>query len=269
MKASPKPTISVILAVHNGMPYLKDAIKSILTQTYRDFEFIVIDDASSDESYKYLKNLKDKRIVLIKNLRNLGLAASLNKGLEKSRGAFIARMDADDVSLPERFEKQIKFLNAHPKIAICGTWAKLIDDKGKTPSLVTKPIDDARIKKENFWIPALIHPTWMVRKEVFEKIGRYDPKYDMIEDLEFLNRAKSFKMANIGEPLLLWRSIQNRRSKKDIQKMYKKTLDFRFEQFKNGNFGLSFLPRLLRSIITTYLIPTKLKIYINERAGSL
>src|SRR3990167_10971452 len=105
-----KPKISVIMSVYNGMPFLKEAVASILKQTYRNFEFIIVDDGSRDKSWEYLKSLKDTRIKLLKNGRNLGLAASLNKALKKAKGDFIARMDADDVSFPQRLETQIKFL---------------------------------------------------------------------------------------------------------------------------------------------------------------
>lgn len=267
MKASQKPKISVVMAVHNGMPYLKAAVKSILSQTYKDFEFIIIDDASSDKSWIFLKSLKDKRIKLLKNWKNLGLASSLNKGLKIASGQYIARMDADDISLPKRFEKQELFLRVNPQIDICGTWATLIDDNDKTLGLVERPTDDKTIKKTNVWTPGLIHPTWFVRRDVFKKLDGYNPKYDMVEDLEFLNRAKIFKMGNISDPLLLWRSTQNRRSQKDIQQMYKKSLAFRLEHFLKGDFGLLYFPLIVRSIIATYLFPPKFKIYLNKKSS--
>lgn len=266
MKASQKPKISVVMAVHNGMPFLKAAVNSILSQTYKNFEFIIVDDASSDGSGNYLRSLKDKRVKFIKNWKNLGLASSLNKGLKIASGRYIARMDADDISLPRRFEKQEKFLENNPQIDICGTWATLIDDNDKTLGLVIEPTDDITIKKTNRWIPSLIHPTWFARQDVFKKLEGYDPKYDMVEDLEFLNRAKIFKMGNISDPLLLWRSSQNRRSKKDIQQMYKKSLSFRLEHFLKGDFGLLYFPLIVRSIIATYLFPTQLKIYLNKKS---
>src|SRR4030042_6096810 len=127
MKKDPK--ISVIMSVYNGLPlgpqpktktassaYLKEAVESILNQTYRNFEFIIVDDASRDKSWDYLKSLKDRRIKLIRNKKNLGLAASLNIALRQAQGDYVARMDADDISLPNRFEEQIYFLQKNPKI---------------------------------------------------------------------------------------------------------------------------------------------------------
>src|SRR3989338_10709157 len=142
MKFSQTAKISVIMSVYNGMPYLPEAVKSILNQTYKNFEFIIIDDASTDQSTKYLRFLKDKRIKLIKNSKNLGLAASLNKALKFAKGEYIARMDADDISLPKRFEKQVKFFKKHPSVDICGTWVNLIDDVGKIIGEKKYPISD-------------------------------------------------------------------------------------------------------------------------------
>lgn len=256
------------MAVYNGMPYLPQAVNSILNQTYKNFEFIIVDDASSDKTWPYLKSLKDKRIKLIKNSKNLGLAKSLNKALDQSTGDYIARMDADDISLPNRFEAQIKFLLKNPSVDLCGSWAKLIDDNGKVFGQVRKPTDDKKIKTMNMIVTGIIHPTWFIKRQVFEKL-KYDPKYDMVEDFEFLLRAKKYKMANISKELILWRSPHQRRSKKNIEKMYRKSLMVKWNYFKNGDFGIFYFPFLLRSLITTYLFPTKLKIFFNKKAGLL
>jgi len=261
--------ISVVMAVYNGMPYLEEAVKSVLSQTYNNLEFIIVDDASTDGTAKYLKSLKDKRIKIITNSKNLGLATSLNKALKVANGEYIARMDADDISMSNRLKTQMKYLILNPKIDICGTWAILIDEEGKTIGKVHKPSQDKEIKKMNKWIPGLIHPTWFGKKLMFEKLNGYDPKYDMVEDYDFLIRAKKFKMANIKRELILWRSIRNRRSQNSIERMYKKSLSVRFHYFGNGEFGLVYLPYLIRSLITTYLLPTRLKLLFNKKTGLL
>ena len=267
MSANPK--ISVIMSVFNGMPYLSEAVSSILGQSFTDFEFIIVNDASKDNSLKFLKSIKDKRIKILNNQTNLGLAASLNKALKAANGQYIARMDADDISLTNRLKMQIEFLVTNPKIDICGTWAKLIDENGRTIGEVHKPTHDKEIKKMNKWITGLIHPSWFGKKSVFEDLNGYNPKYDMVEDYDFLIRAKKFKMANLKEELLLWRTIRNRRSQKSIEKMYRKSLSVRLHYFNSGEFGLSYFPYLIRSLITTFLLPIRLKIFFNEKAGLL
>src|SRR3990167_9343393 len=279
-----KPKISVIMSVYNGMPHLEQAVESVLEQTYKNFEFIIVDDASSDDTLKFLKSLKDKqslrsssfdelrtaglkRIKLIENKKNLGLAASLNIALRQAQGDYVARMDADDISLPDRLKTQIDYLIKNPQIDICGTWVKLIDENNQIIGTVHKPTNDEKIKKMNIWITGLIHPTWLARREVFEKLNGYDTHYDMAEDYEFLIRAKNFKMANINEELLMWRNPQNRRSQKGIERMYRQSLAIRWKYFLNGDFGIFYLPLLIRSLITTYLFPTKLKIFLNKKFG--
>lgn len=142
-----KPKISVIMSVYNGMPYLKEAVQSILKQTFKDFEFIVVNDASTDDSWQYLKGLNDKRIKLIINEKNLGLATSLNDGIKIAKGNFIARMDADDVSKPDRLEVQYKFLTKNPEIDLCGSWADIIDEKGKIVAEKKYPVKNLDIKR--------------------------------------------------------------------------------------------------------------------------
>jgi len=228
---------------------------------------MIVDDASKDKSWHYLTSLKDKRIKLIKNKKNLGLAKSLNLALSKAKGDFIARMDSDDISLPKRFEIQMGFLEKNPDTDICGGWANLIDSQGKFISIIKKPTQDAQIKTMNRWITGIIHPTWFVRRKVFSQLGGYNVKYDLAEDYDFLIRAKKFQMANIAKVLLLWRSPKDRRSKKNIENMYRQSLAIRWNYFKSGELGLFYLPFLIRSLITTYLFPTKLKIFLNQRAG--
>ena len=118
-----KLLISVIMPNYNtSVEYLSLAVDSILSQTYENFEFIIIDDCSTDESVDYLASITDPRVRVIRNDVNRGITASLNVALDNARGDYIARMDSDDVSLPERFEKQIAFMEANPDVIVCGTW---------------------------------------------------------------------------------------------------------------------------------------------------
>ena len=259
-----KPKISVIMSIYNGMPYLEQAVESVLNQTYKNFEFIIVDDASADDTLKYLKSLKDRRIKLIRNKKNLGLAVSLNIALRQARGDFVARMDADDISLSMRFEEQINFLQKHPTIGICGSFVNVIDETDKIIGKIKKPTSDKEIKKELFWLTPLLHPTWFAKKKIFDKLQGYDKKWDYVEDFEFLIRAKDFQMANIPKHLLLFRSQKERRSQKTIEKIYRNSLKLRQKIFREQKLGFNYLPILIRSYISTYLFPTRLKIYLNK-----
>ena len=260
-----KPKISVIMSVYNGMPYLEQAVESIFRQTFEDFEFFIVDDASTDETWRYLKSLRDMRIKLIQNKKNLGLAASLNIALRQAQGDFVARMDADDISLSIRFKEQINFLQKHPTIDICGSFVNVIDETDKIIGQIKKPTSDEEIKKELFWLTPLLHPTWFAKKEVFRKLKGYDEKWDYVEDFEFLIRATDFKMANIPKYLLLFRSQKERRSQKTIEKIYRNSLKLRLKNYRERKLGIRYLLILARSYISTYLFPTRLKIYLNRR----
>ena len=259
-----KPKISVIMSAYNGMPFLKEAVDSVLGQTYKNFEFIIVDDASSDGTWRYLKSLKSERIKFIRNKKNLGLAASLNIALRQAQGDYIARMDADDVSLPRRLETQLEFLEKNHDIDICGSYVSVIDEDGKKIGQIKKPLTDIKIKKELFWLPPLLHPTWFAKKEVYIKLKGYDERWDYVEDFEFLTRAKDYKMANIPKHLLFFRSQKERRSQKTIEKIYRNSLKLRQKSFKEQKLGFNYLPILIRSYISTYLFPTRLKIFLNK-----
>lgn len=263
--SKPLPTgeqakISVIMSVYNGRPYLKEAIRSILTQTYKNFEFIIVDDASTDDSLKYLKSLKDQRIIIIKNKKNLGLAASLNKALQISSGNFIARMDADDISLPERFKSQLDYLSKHKEVDLCGSWVDLIDEKGQKIGEKKYPTNNLDIKKALCWYPPIIHPTLMSKAKVFKVLHGYKKEYDMAEDYELLLRAKNtFTMANVDRKLLLWRLWDKRRSRQEMDKMDKIDLKIKIEALRKGYFGPLYLFVVIKKIIMTYMLPLSLK----------
>lgn len=257
------PKISVIMSVHNGMPYLKEATESILNQTYKNFEFIVVDDASDDNSLKYLSSIKDKRVKIIRNKKNIGLASSLNRALLLAKGDFIARMDADDISKPKRLEIQLHFLNNHPTTDICGLWVSLINEEGNIIGSKKFPKSDINIKKLLNWRSPIIHPTLMAKKNFFKNLGGYDKDFDMAEDYELLLRAKkNYKMANIPQKLLMWRYWNKRRSRTSIQKMG--AVDLKVKRMAVNLYGISpatMLP-LIKQLISVYVVPVKIKLVI-------
>ena len=199
-----KPKVSVLLPVYQGDRYLREAVNSILDQTFTDFEFIIIDDASTDRSAEIIRSYRDSRIRFMQNDTNLGLTATLNRGLELARGEYIARMDQDDVSLPERLAKQVAFMDSRPELAACGTWAKEIDEEGNV-------IGDRRITVGEqmvygFWWPCpIIHPSALIRKSLLGDL-RYSPDVGHAEDYDFwLSLRKKHALDNLPEYLILYR----------------------------------------------------------------
>jgi glycosyltransferase involved in cell wall biosynthesis len=196
------------MGVYNGIKYIRPAVESILAQTYRDFEFIIFDDRCTDGTSEILEEYakKDKRVIIVKNEKNIGLTASLNIGLKMAKGDLIARMDADDIAKPERFAKQIAFLDAHPDVAVLGTWADIIDPDGKVIGEFTYATEPEQIRKNMVERHQIIHPAVMFRKSILEKSGVYDEYYKSAQDYEFFSRVlMHYKAANLPEKLLQYR----------------------------------------------------------------
>lgn len=198
--SSDSPKISVIMSVYNGEKYLREAIESIINQTFTDFEFIIVNDGSTDNSLEIIKSYDDERIKIMNNEKNIGLTKSLNKALKQARGEYIARQDADDISLSNRFEEQIKYLKNHLEVALIGTNAYLIDENGK---VVGKRIASAKpsikdLYKEN----QFNHGSVMFKKAVIDRLGGYNELLKYSQDYElWLRIAKSDEMRNLTQVL--------------------------------------------------------------------
>ncbi|MCJ7575561.1 MAG: glycosyltransferase [Dehalococcoidia bacterium] len=195
------------MPVYNGEKYLEKAIESILTQTFRDFEFIIIDDGSTDDTSDILARYqqKDARI-RVYHQKNQGLMASLNRGCQLAQGKYIARMDADDVSLPERLEQQVRFLDTRPDIGILGTWMEVIDKNGVTRYIVRVPTTPALIEWSLLFDSCMGHPSVMMRRDVIERLNFYSSEATYAEDYDLWSRASLIThLANIPEALLRYR----------------------------------------------------------------
>jgi glycosyltransferase involved in cell wall biosynthesis len=203
------PVVSVVVPTYNGERFLRPAIESILHQTFRDFELIVIDDASTDSTPSILREFTDDRIVALRNERNLGIAGATNRGLNAARGQYIALQDHDDISLPHRFQTQVDFLNAHPATAIVGSAATLIDDDGVAYASFPLPCDEIDIKWRLLFVGDAFHYTSiMARRSAIVEIGGYsdDPAFRFSEAYEPFSRiAMRHQVANLPEILVLWR----------------------------------------------------------------
>ncbi len=204
-----KPQISVIMPVYNGEKYLREALESVLHQTFTNFEFIIINDGSTDKSAEIIKSYTDERIVYINNGANLGLSKSFNKAIDIARGEYIARMDADDISFPKRFERQVSFLGRHPHVDIVGTSLEFIDETGKQLGRYDKQVDHMDVKFSSLFSTPMMHPTVMGKTSVF-KSHHYNEGLHNSEDYELWSRLlfqTQTHFANIHEPLLLYRTF--------------------------------------------------------------
>ncbi len=206
-----EPLISVVMSVYNVENYLSEAIESILNQTYKNFEFIIINDGSTDKSLKIIKNYQkeDNRIVIISR-ENKGLPYSLNEGIRKAKGKYIVRMDADDISLPTRLEKQVKFMENNPDIGISGS--DIIEFGENVETSIRKLLKkNEGIKSELLFSSTFAHPSVIMNKKMIFKYNLfYDGNFLHAQDFELWTRmAKVTKMANISKPLLKYRIVKN------------------------------------------------------------
>ena len=199
-----QPVVTVLMPVFNNSPYLRVAIESILFQTFRNFEFLLIDDGSTDDSSRIIQSYADSRIILVSNGANMGLVDTLNKGLQLARGRYVARMDADDISHPQRLARQVAYLENHPDVVVCGSWIKGF---GTQHFVKRYPLSDESIRAHLLFESALAHPSIMIRREIFVSHRLfYDNAYSGAEDFELWTRIpRSFKFANIDRVLLLYR----------------------------------------------------------------
>ncbi|MCO5947664.1 glycosyltransferase family 2 protein [Mucilaginibacter flavidus] len=202
-----QPLVSVIMPVYNCEQFIGNAVESILKQTLNDFELIIIDDFSNDQTVVIVESYNDCRIRIFKKSENTGYIASLNRGLEMAQGKYIARMDGDDISDLKRFEKQVYYLDNNPDIAGCGTWYRILG----TDRIIKNPVapDDVKIALLDYC--ALGHPTVMIREQFLKK-GKfaYDPSFYPAEDYELWTRiVASGKLSNIPEVLLSYRMHPN------------------------------------------------------------
>lgn len=200
------PKISCVMSVLNGEKYLKEAIESILRQTFTDFEFIIIDDGSKDKTADIVNSYQDNRIVFIQH-DHKGLPASLNRGILLSKGEYIARMDADDISLPERLEHQVEYLDNHPDFVLAGTAGLIIDEDGYYLGRLEKPAHlDIIREKLKIGISPFFHGSLVFRKSAAEKCGLYDERMITIEDWYLLTKMiKIGKMTNLSDFLYQYR----------------------------------------------------------------
>jgi glycosyltransferase involved in cell wall biosynthesis len=202
-----RPRVSVVMMVKNFKTYLRESMDSILGQTYKDLEFIIVDNASTDGTSEILASYDDPRVRHLRIDDDLGFTASLNYGIDKAKGDLIARHDADDVSLPERFEKQVAYLKAHKDIDVLGSFVQVIDAKGKKHEVRFSAQDHDSLVHEMPLSNPMAHGSVMMRRCVLDRF-KYDPVFRYAQDYELWLRLKkdgTFRFHVLPEVLYLWR----------------------------------------------------------------
>lgn len=229
------PAISVVMPAYNAEKYLREALDSILAQTFTDFEFIIINDGSTDSTREIIQSYDDPRIVYLENEVNSGICVTLNKGLDAACGRYIARMDSDDISLPHRLATQYAWMEKHPDIAVSGSDVEVFGD-GIKPYCFTQQHNADDCSAGLLFSCCFAHPTVIWRKEVISKSGvKYKNEYKGFEDFRLWWDIAHFgRLANIPQPLLRYRKHTNQETKnysaEDFDKQHRFATD-RLEEF--------------------------------------
>ena len=225
------PLVSVVMSVYNGEKYLREAIESILSQTYKNFEFIIIDDGSKDKSLKIINSYNDLRIKLYINDENKGLIFSLNRGIDVAKGKYIVRMDADDISLKERLELQVEYMEKNQDIALSGGSIYFFREENKFFKKFRPAESNAeKIKAQLFFFNGIAHPAAIIRNEILKKNNyRYNKNHRGSEDYGLWNAiSEKYKIGNLKNPLIYYRLL-----KTSITSKENRNIENRYEIFKN------------------------------------
>lgn len=250
--------VSVVMPLYNAERYVREAIESILSQTYRNLELIVVDDGSMDRSIDIVTDLasRDVRIRLFRNEKNLGVAKTRNRAIREACGEYIACLDNDDVALPERLERQVDFMKAHPDHGLIASDVEIIDEFSRVFAKRSYPHTDQEIRKSMLRVNPVANPASMFRRSAFEDVGgRYDESVCPVEDYEFVLRmARKHKLANIDRVLTRYRISANQAKNYFLKRTIRMTLAIQKRAVSQGfadtwfnkgyRIGLSVLLRL-------------------------
>lgn len=244
-----EPMVSIVMANYNGGLYLRECVNSVLEQSYRNFEFIIIDDCSTSDDYTYLSSLDDSRIRLHRNTINEGQTKSLNTGLQLARGKYIARMDSDDVCLPHRLSEQVDFLEKNSEIVLLGSQAIIIDEYGDQTGEIVCATTPDNIWAYSFFANPFIHSSIMFRSELItEHKFRYDESY-INQDFELWSRIlPRFQTSNLSSHLIKYRVHSNNMTSRHFDENLHNTAKIIVNRAKYENFKCFNQEQVLRIV---------------------
>jgi len=255
------PKVSVTMASYNSQRFIGEAIQSILNQALFDFELIIVDDCSKDETYKIAKDYerKDSRIRVYKNKSNLGGCETLNKCMKMAKGKYIAVMDNDDWSYPDRLKKQADFLDDHPKVGMVGGVMEIMNENNRVLAVRKYHLSDLEIRKHIFRYSPFSHPLIMIRKSVLESVGYGDCSFAPADDYELYFRIGSkYKLANLADILLKYRVLPGSITHKTTKRMVGTTLKVRRMYRLNNKYHMNFIDYFFSMImfISVRILPS-------------
>lgn len=264
MQKNKSPFISVLMTAYNAEEHIELAIQSILDQTYKNFEFIIVEDCSKDNTWQIIENFakKDKRIKAVKNEVNLKAGGSSNKGIPLCKGKYIVRMDADDWSYPDRIKKQVKYMEENPKTVVSGGSLVVCNEKLKPLGIRHYKLTNEEIRKEALLLNPIPHPASIWRTEAVKKTNLYPTNTGMSEDYGLTLEISQFgDMGNLDDNLIKFRVHSKSISNSKMAYQQKVTLQISRQAEKEWGYKATLKDRIWRTIlwITMYIIPPKIK----------
>ncbi len=261
---STAPKISVLTPAYNVSEYIGESIESILSQTSDDFEYVILDDCSEDNTWDIIQNYasNDERIIALKNEKNLGIAGNRNEALKHAQGKYIVWQDSDDISLPQRLEKQSQFLEAHPEVGIIGGFLQFFDKKG-LGGIRKYPFDDESIRRNIFKYSPVAQPAAMIRKQCLDEAGEYDLRYPPADDLDMSFRiGQKYKFANLQEIVVHYREHDASATYSKLKHIETKTLELRKKYAQTEHYEMSTSDKIYNYLQASsmHIMPAKLRI---------
>ena len=238
-----RPRVSVLMTIYNAEPYLKEAIDSIVIQSFSDWELIAVENGSTDQSKETLSTYDDPRVRVFAFPENIGRTPALRYAFERARGEYIAVLDADDVALAERLARQVEFLDNHAEVVIVGSWTQIIDETGRITSTLEPPINSEELHDCLGWATPMVHSSVMYRSAAASKVGGYQEEFAYAQDMAlFQALAQNGKLAIIDDFLCQWRT-----SAKNMTRSRQNLLLIAYEQVKLPRYARQFLPLSARA----------------------
>ena len=265
-----EPLISVLMPVYNGEEFVARAVECVLAQTYGNFELLIGNDASTDGTRSIVESFaaKDPRVVVINNAENLYIAGNRNMLLSRARGKYVAWADADDESLPTRLERQVRFLEAHPEVGMCGGYLEIFGNTSANGSVRAYPHADTEIRRKIFRYVPLAQPAAMVRAEALAAVGDFDLTTPPAEDLDMLFRVGSrYQLGNVDGPVIRYRDHATSATYKRLRTIEKVSVRTRVRNFKNPAYSAGIGDRLYNAAhwLSIWVMPPTWKIALFNR----
>ncbi len=263
------PKVTVLMPAYNAEKYIGTAIESILNQTYKDFEFIIVNDSSTDNTLKIIEDYakKDKRIKIISNKENQKIARTLNTGLMEAKGEYIVRMDADDWSYPDRIEKQVNFMMKNPSVVLSGGNMEICDKNLKKINTSNFPCSDEEIRKVILQYSPMVSPAMIWRRKISEEVGGFNAN-TMSEDYMFImDMSSKGKVANLMDILIKYRVLDTSVSSTQMRRAHLSTIQIALTGFLKYNYPITIKTRIIMMarFIIAFIIPPSIWRFISTR----